>query len=81
MTNDGMDTEMSTCLTDKWKAKINQDGLYNKKVGAQIKELGKMAKNQSLPARAGSRPRQVRPRPKAPPKNKFFFEKKRPYFP
>ena len=45
-----MDTEISTCLTDKWKARINQDGLYNKKVGAQIKGLGKMAINQSLPA-------------------------------
>ena len=44
-----MDTEISTCLTDKWKARINQDGLYNKKVGAQIEGLGKMAKNQSLP--------------------------------
>ena len=45
-----MDTEISTCLTDKWKARINQDGLYNKKVGVQIKGLEKMAKNQSLPA-------------------------------
>ena len=45
-----MDTEISTCLTDKWRAMINRDGLYNKKVGAQIKGLGKMAKNQSLPA-------------------------------
>ena len=45
-----MDPEISTCLTDKWRARINQDGLYNKKVGAQIKGLGKMAKNQSLPA-------------------------------
>ena len=45
-----MDTEISTCLTDKWRARINQDGLYNKKVGAQIRRLGKMAKNQSLPA-------------------------------
>ena len=45
-----MDAEISTCLTDKWRARINRDGLYNKKVGAQIKELGKMAKNQSLPA-------------------------------
>ena len=45
-----MDTEISTCLTDKWRARINRDGLYNKKVGAQIGGLGKMAKNQSLPA-------------------------------
>ena len=45
-----MDTEISTCLTNKWRARINQDGLYKKKVGAPIKGLGKMAKNQSLPA-------------------------------
>ena len=30
--------------------------------------------------RAGSRPRQVRPRPKAPPKNKIFLEEKGPTF-
>ena len=46
MTNDGMDTEMSTFLTDKWKARINQDGLYNKRVGTQVKGGGgKTAKN------------------------------------
>ena len=45
-----MDTEISTCLTNKWRARINQDGLYNKKVGALIKGRGKMTKNQSLPA-------------------------------
>ena len=46
-----MDTEASTCLTDKWKARINQDVLYNKKVGAQMKRGGgEMAKSQSLPA-------------------------------
>ena len=45
-----MDTEISTCLTNKWRARINQDRLYNKKTGAQIGGLGKMAKNQSLPA-------------------------------
>ena len=45
-----MDTEISTCLTDKWRARVNQNGLYNKKIGVQIKGLGKMAKNQSLPA-------------------------------
>ena len=43
-----MDAKISTCLTDKWRARINQDVLYNKKVGAQIRWLGKMAKNQSL---------------------------------
>ena len=45
-----MDTEISTCLTDKWRVRINQDGLYNNKVDAQTKWLGKMAKNQSLSA-------------------------------
>ena len=45
-----MDAEIGTCLTNKWRARINQDGLYNKKVGAPIKGLRKMAKNQSLPA-------------------------------
>ena len=45
-----MDAKISTCLTDKWRARINQDVLYNKKIGAQIRGLGKMAKNQSLPA-------------------------------
>ena len=44
-----MDTKISTCLTNKWRVRINQDGLYNKKVGAPSKGLGKMAKNQSLP--------------------------------
>ena len=44
-----MDTEISTCLTNKWRARINQDGLYNKKIGAPRKGLGKMAKKESLP--------------------------------
>ena len=44
-----MDTEISTCLTNKWRVRINQDGLYNKKRGAPRKEAGeKRAKNQSL---------------------------------
>ena len=45
-----MDTEVNTYLTNKWRARINQEGLYNEKVGAPNKGLGKMAKNQSLPA-------------------------------
>ena len=45
-----MDTEISPYLTYKWRARINQDRLYNKKVGAPSEGLGKMAKNQSLPA-------------------------------
>ena len=45
-----MDTKISTCLTNKWRARINQNGLYNKKIGAPRKRLGKMVKNESLPA-------------------------------
>ena len=37
-TVDGMDTEVSTCLTNKWRVRINQEGLYNEKVGAPKKE-------------------------------------------
>ena len=47
---DGMDTEISSCLTYKWRVRINQDGLYNKKEGAPTEGLGKMAKTESLPA-------------------------------
>ena len=43
-----MDTEISTCPTNKWRARINQDRLYNKKVVAPERGGGKMAKNQSL---------------------------------
>ena len=43
-----MDTEISTFPTNKWRARINQEGLYNEKVGAPNKWLGKMAKNQNL---------------------------------
>ena len=49
-TADGTDTEISSCLTYKWKVRINQDRLYNKKEGAPTRGLGKMAKNESLPA-------------------------------
>ena len=45
-----MGTEVSTYLTNKWRAKINQRGPYNVKVSAPKRGLGKMAKNQSLPA-------------------------------
>ena len=45
-----MDTEINACLTDKWKARINQNGLYNKKKVHKSRGGGKMAKNQSLPA-------------------------------
>ena len=45
-----MDTKISTFPTNKWRARINQDELYNKKVVAPNKGLGKIAKNQSLSA-------------------------------
>ena len=45
-----MDTEISSCLTYKWRVRISQDRLYNKKEGAPTKGLGKMAKKESLPA-------------------------------
>ena len=46
-----MGTEVGTCLINKWRAKINQEGLYNVKVDAPKRGLGKKAKNQSLPDR------------------------------
>ena len=50
-TADGTSTEVDTCLINKWRAKIYQKRLYNMKVDALRERLGKMAKNQSLPAR------------------------------
>ena len=47
---DGTGTEVSTYLINKWRAKINPEELYNVKVNAPKRGLGKMAKNQSLPA-------------------------------
>ena len=49
-TADGTDTEISSHLTYKWRVRINQAGLYNKKEGAPKEGLGRMAKNESLPA-------------------------------
>ena len=40
---DGTGTEVDTCLINKWRAKINQEGLYNVKVDAPRKGLGKKA--------------------------------------
>ena len=40
-TADGTGTEVGTCLINKWKAKINQEGLYNVKVDAPRKGAGK----------------------------------------
>ena len=54
-----MGTEVSTCQTNKWRAKIDQEGLYNVKVSAPKEGLGKMAKNQSLPARLQEKDSQV----------------------
>ena len=48
---DGTGTEVGTCLINKWKAKINQEGLYNVKVDAPKRDWEKKAKNQSLPDR------------------------------
>ena len=45
-----MSTEVDTYLINKWRAKIHQERLYNVKVNAPKRRLGKMAKNQSLPA-------------------------------
>ena len=49
-TADGTGTEVSSHLTYEWRVRINQAGLYNKKEGAPTRGLGKMAKNESLPA-------------------------------
>ena len=46
---DGTGTEVGTCLINKCRAKINQEGLYNVKVDVPKRRLGKKAKNQSLP--------------------------------
>ena len=46
-----MGTEVGTCLINKWRAKINQEGLYNVKVDAPKRGWEKKAKNQSLPNR------------------------------
>ena len=48
-TANGTGTEVGTYLINKWRAKINQEGLYNVKVNAPKKGLEKMAKNLSLP--------------------------------
>ena len=49
-TVDGMDTEISSCLTYKWRVRISQDGLYNKKEGAPTEGLEKMAKKGDPPS-------------------------------
>ena len=42
---------MGTCLINRWRARISQEGLYNVKTDAPREGLGKKAKNQSLPDR------------------------------
>ena len=45
-------TRIGTCLINRWRARISQEGLYNVKIDAPKKRrLGKKAKNQSLPDR------------------------------
>ena len=49
-TVDGMDTEISSCQTYKWRVRINQDGLYNKKEGAPTRGAGKNGQNRKPPS-------------------------------
>ena len=49
-TADGTGTEISSHLTYKWRVRINQAGLYNKKEGAPKGGLGKMAKKREPPS-------------------------------
>ena len=49
-TADGTDKEISSHLTYKWRVRINQAGLYNKKEGAPKGRLGKMAKKREPPS-------------------------------
>ena len=51
-TADGTGTEISSRLTYKWRDRINQAGLYNKKEGAPKRGRGweKWPKKESLPA-------------------------------
>ena len=60
-TVDGTSTEVGTCLISKWRAKINQKRLYNVKDNVPRKRLGKMAKNQNLPARLQEKDSQGEP--------------------
>ena len=48
-TADETDTEISPRLTYKWRVRINQDGLYNKKEGAPTGGLGKNGQNGEPP--------------------------------
>ena len=49
-TADGTDTEIRSCLTYKWRVRINRDGLYNKKESAPKRGWEKWPRNESLPA-------------------------------
>ena len=48
-TADGMGTEVGTYLINKWRAKINQEGLYNVKVDAPRRGAGKKGREPELP--------------------------------
>ena len=50
---DGTGTWIGTCLINRWRARISQEGLYNVKTDAPKREGAekKKAKNQSLPDR------------------------------
>ena len=47
---DGTEKEISSHLTYKWRVRINQVGLYNKKEGAPKMGLEKMAKKREPPS-------------------------------
>ena len=54
-----MGTKVGTCLINKWRAKINQEGLYNVKVDAPKKGAGKKGQE---------------PEPPRPPQGERFLE-------
>ena len=60
---DGMGTEAGTCLINKCRAKINQEWLYNVKVGALKKGAGKKGQE---------------PEPPRPPQGERLLERTRP---
>ena len=49
-TADGTDTEISSHLTYKWRVRINQAGLYNKKEGAPKGGAGKNGQKREPPS-------------------------------
>ena len=61
-TADGTGTEVGTCLINKWRAKINQERLYNVKVDAPKK---------------GARKKGQKPEPPSPPPGERLLERTR----